>query len=72
MTFNKNTTQFFVALLGTVGLSVVTCVSTTLWLLGYGTERGEFLVGMLAGGLVSTVSAAAAWLFRVNGHTPPS
>ena len=58
--FNRNATQFAVAVIGMFGLTAATLVSML-------TERGNELTYALVTGLVSVTSMAAAYLFRLNG-----
>lgn len=62
---NRQRTQFWVAVIGMLGLVLVTAMSvaSTIW----GDTPNEMSF-MLVGGLLSVTSTAAAWLFRLNGH----
>jgi hypothetical protein len=61
---NRQTTQFWVAIIAMVGLVLVTgiCVTATLFY-----DAPSELALMLVGGLIASTSAAGAWLFRLNG-----
>lgn len=64
---NRSATQFWVAIIGVGSLSIITGIAVTLSMLGYASNQGELLLGMLVGGLVSVVTMAATYLFRLNG-----
>lgn len=55
---NRATTQFWVAVIGISGLTVITGLSLV---------TGEGPTDILVGGIISVTSMAAAWLFRLNG-----
>jgi hypothetical protein len=57
---NRAFTQFAVAVIGMSGLTVAAIISICL-------EKSEELTFALVTGLVGVTSAAAAWLFRLNG-----
>lgn len=59
---NKQFTQAAVAIIGSLGLVAATIIALVANL-----EERQILVG----GLIAGASASAAWLFRLNGHTPP-
>ncbi|KKL52081.1 hypothetical protein LCGC14_2289070 [marine sediment metagenome] len=62
---NKQGTQFWVAIIGMVGLVTITgmAVAGNIW-----SDVSSELVFMLVGGLLSVTSTAVAWLFRLNGR----
>ncbi len=55
---NKQGTQFAVAIIGITGLTVLTGISMV-------TETGP--TDIMVGGLISVVTMAATYLFRLNG-----
>lgn len=61
---NKQMTQFAVAVTGVVGLAVIATIATIGTVFYDGPSELAF---MLVGGLLSLTSAAAAYLFRLNG-----
>ena len=64
---NKGWTQFAVAIVGMIGLVVITGIVVTLQMLGKVTANGDMITGMLVGGLTGVTTMAAPWLFRING-----
>ncbi len=61
---NRQITQFWVAIIGMAGL-VVACllsIAGMIW-----AESPSELTFMLIGGLLSTTTMAATYLFRLNG-----
>lgn len=65
MAHDKQTAQYYVALMAVLILGVLTAVSLVGDLIHGGTGQVTML---LIGGLIAVVSAAATWLFRTNGH----
>lgn len=63
---NKNKTQFAVAIVGTAGL-VSLAMAAVIGQMVTPNDTLKDLTFMLVGGVLSTASAAAAWLFRLNG-----
>lgn len=61
---NRQATQFWVALIGILGITVVTAISVIATMFY---DAPAELAFMFAGGLLSIGSAAGAWLFRLNG-----
>lgn len=64
---NKGWTQFAVALVGMIGLTIITGIVVILQMTGEVTANGEMITGMLVGGLTGVTTMAATWLFRING-----
>jgi hypothetical protein len=60
---NQSITQFWVAIIGLVGLIAVTL--TAVLCQAFGESPGE-LTFMLVGGLISVTATASAWLFRIT------
>lgn len=66
---NTQATQFYVAVVGIVGLVVL--AGLALVCTAFGKSEGqvvEDVLLLLAGGLVSAVGASIAYLFRLNGQ----
>ncbi len=61
---NRQTTQFWVAIIGMGGLVGVTMLAVAGSIFA---ELPSELPFMLVGGLLSTASMASAYLFRLNG-----
>lgn len=61
---NRQATQFWTAIIGMLGLTVVTGVAVvgTMFF-----DKPSDLALMLVGGLIGVTSTAGAWLFRLNG-----
>jgi len=63
---NQSITQFWVAVIGMVGLVVISM--TAVLCQAFGDSPGE-LTFMLVGGLISVTATASAWLFRITNGT---
>jgi len=63
---NQALTQFWVAVIGILGLVTITMAAVLCQ--AFGDSPGE-LTFMLVGGLVSVTSTATAWLFRITNGT---
>ena len=64
---NRQGTQFWVAIIGMLGLVGITAL--TIAASAFSDNVPSEMAFMLVGGLVSTTSAAGAWLFRLNGKS---
>ena len=62
---NRSSTQFWVALVGIIGLVTITAIAVAGVVFA---DAPNELAFTLAGGLLAATSAAAAWLFRLNGN----
>ncbi|KKM26162.1 hypothetical protein LCGC14_1587500 [marine sediment metagenome] len=61
---NRQSTQFWVALIGMIGMVLVTVLAVAGTMFADVPSELPFI---LVGGLLSVTSTAAAWLFRLNG-----
>ena len=63
---NRQSTQFWVAIIGMAGLVGITALSIVGAM--FSDNVPSEMPYLLIGGLLSTTSGAAAWLFRLNGY----
>lgn len=67
---NRQNTQFWVAIIGMAGLVGITALTVAGSI--FSDNVPSEMAFMLVGGLLSTTSAAGAWLFRLNGRNGSS
>lgn len=63
---NRQNTQFWVAIIGMIGLVGITALAIAASI--FSDNVPNEMAFLLVGGLLSTTSAAGAWLFRLNGR----
>lgn len=63
---NQSITQFWVAVIGMIGLVVTTLAAVILQ--AFDKSPGN-LTFLLVGGLISVTATASAWLFRITNGT---
>ena len=64
---NQSITQFWVAVIGLLGLVAVTLMALVCQ--AFDRSVGDVILGMLIGGLLSVTATASAWLFRITNGT---
>ncbi len=61
---NKQQTQFWVAIIGAIGLMVIAGIAVVGALFF---DAPNDMALMLVGGVIASAAASGAWLFRLNG-----